>query len=785
MEALWFITRNHIKKKKRDLAVLFFLIALAALLLYVSVSVFAGLNGILDKAYDRAHTADLIYITGQGADRIPDMFRAQEEVAEYEENECLFLVSADYRWDKEESSSQGGFLLGRIEEERTISTLSGCENVSAREDSILLPYYMKASGGYTAGDPFYLSAGGQEYEFHVAGFVEDPLFATPLNVNVYSCYVSSARMDSMIKENDMARAGQAICYKVRLHEGEDSNEFDHKISQILTAEMPNLTSSINLGMNWKTMRGGVAILSRISMGVMLVFSVLLIAIALIIVRFSVYNFMEMDRKNAGILQAAGYTSGQLQCSVMLEMASLALLASAAGILAGTLGSGFVGSMQGMMLGLSWNQTFQAGAALVTAAVLVGVVSGVAWLCGRAYRRMPVLDALRGGISAHNFKRNYFPLEKSRLPVALVFAGKHIFGEKGKSWSVFCIVLLLSFSSCTGFGLYENFANETDLLLKIVGAEAGDLLVTGEGVEQAGAALAQWDGVESVLYFGQMSIHIESADGETEVTCDYWRDPEALHNEMLVQGRLPKYENEIVVTTSIAEQLHVKPGDTVYVTGGGERLAYLICGIDQKMNNMGLKALLCEEGVERLNGTAELPQIFCYLEEGVTVEEMSERILAAFPELTVADSAKQMENTMKTIVLVMKAICAVFVLITLFVVVLVEVLLMKSKLVKERRNFGIWKALGFTTPQLVVQTMCMNLPVIGAGAALGAVCSGFLFEPLVIFCLTFCGIRQADMAVPPVWMLVSVAGILIVALAASFLSTVRIRKIEPVTMLTEE
>ena len=786
MEALWFIIWNNIKKKKKDVVVLFFLIALAALFLYVSVSVFAGLNGTLDAAYERAHTADLIYITSQGGDRIADIFKSQEEVVEYEASECLFFVSADYRSGKEEESQQSSmFVLGRIEEERTICKLAGSEHVTAREDSILLPYYLKVAGGYEVGDPFYLSIGETEQEFHVAGFVQDPLFATPLNVSAYSCYISSARFKELQKENVAAREVQGICYKVRLRAGEDSIAFDHKMSQILVAEIPELGNSINLGMNWRTMKGGVAILSKISMGVMLVFSLLLITVALIIVRFSIHNFMEMNRKNTGILQAAGYTTRQLRSSVMLEMAFLALLASVAGVLFGILGSGLIGSIQGMMLGLGWNQKFHTGAALVTIAALMIIVPGVAWLCGRVYRKMPVLDALRGGISTHNFKRNPFPFEKSRLPKAFVLAGKHLFGEKGKTLSVLCIVTLLSFSVCMGFGMYENFAVRTDTLLKIVGAEAGDILVTGEGVEQAGEELAQWDGIESVLYYGNTSVHIESADAETEVTCDYWRDPEALHSEMLVQGRLPKYENEIVLTTSIAKRLHVKPGDTVYVTGGGERLSYVVSGIDQKMNNMGLKAMMCEAGAKRLNETVELVQVFCYLEDGVTVAEMSERILAHFPELAVADSAKQVANTMKMIVFAMVAICVVFVLITLFVVVLVEVLLIKSKLIKERRNFGIWKALGFTTAQLIVQTMLMNVPVIAAGAVLGAVCSGFLFSPFVVIVMSFCGIKQVDMSVPPIWMLISIVGIVLVALAASFLSSVKIRKIEPVSMLMEE
>ena len=213
----------------------------------------------------------------------------------------------------------------------------------------------------------------------------------------------------------------------------------------------------------------------------------------------------------------------------------------------------------------------------------------------------------------------------------MLAGKNLFGEKGKTLSVFCIVTLLSFSMCTGFGLYENFALRTENLLKIVGLEAGDILITGEDVDQAGSQLDDWEGIGSVLFYGNTSIHMESADAETEVTCDYWRDPEALHNEMIVKGRLPELENEIVITTSIAKRLNVKVGDTIYVSESGERLAYVVCGIDQKMNNMGLKAMMSEAGAKRLNPGIVPAQVFCYLDDGVTVEEMSARILEVFPE----------------------------------------------------------------------------------------------------------------------------------------------------------
>ncbi len=781
MGALFFITRNNIKKKKRETAVLFFLIVLAALLLYTSVSVFAGINGILDAAYERAHTADLLFVARQGADRIPGIFKRQEEVVEYEQSDCLYFMSVGYRSRKDEEKRDMQFLFGRIEEERTIGTLAGYEGTTVNEDDIVLPYYLKASEGFSVGDTCFFTFGEREYEFRVAGFVEDALFATPLNVSTYSGYISSARMEALGEENPEA---QYIKYSARLRGGEDSYEFEKKISMLLTQEVPELEGSLNIGLNWKTMRGGVAMMSRISMGVILIFSLLLTAVVLIIIRFSIRNFMEMNRKNIGILQAAGYTTGQLVLAVMLEAGLITAAAAVLGILLGIAGSRVVGVFQGMMLGVSWNQTFHPGAALFTIMAMLFVVTGAAGICGSAYRKASVLDSLRGGIYTHNFKKNYLPLEKTGLPKEFALACKSLLNEKGRTLSVFFIVTLLSFASCVGFGLFENFGVRSDQLLKLVGAESGDMIVTGGGLDDAGRQIRLWDGVGNVLFYNSASIQIESGGEKTEMTCDVWRDTGAVQNEMIVEGRIPKYENEIVVTTSIAERLHVKTGDTVYVTGSGERLAYVISGIDQKINNMGLKAMLTEEGAARLNGASEPVVLYVYLAEGESFESMSARIGEHFPELTVSDSEKQVAGVMQGVTIAMKAICVLFVLITVFVVVMVEVLLIRSQIIRERRNFGVSKALGFTTGQLIAQTVLVNLPVIALGAMLGMGLTYLFMNPLTVLCLSFVGIRQCEMGVPFVWSVVTVIGIVAVALATSFLSSVRIRKIEPVRMLTE-
>lgn len=783
MKRLFFITTHNMKKKKEDVAILLFLITLASLLLYTSISVFVGMDSILDNAYDKAHSADLLFMSNIEEEKIADIMTSQEEVTEYEASECFWLTDVEYKKVGETENRQAQFFFGKIEEERRIGKLT--ENARPSYPAIVLPYYLKAAEGYAEGDKCHFVIGGKDYSFEVVGFVEDPLFATPLNVSVYGVYISNACYEDLMEDNTSVKAAKYMQHKVRLAEGMDSFAFDKKLSSILSKEIPQLSQTLKLGMNWETMKDGVSIMSKISMGIVLVFSVLLILIALIIIRFSIHNFIERNLKNVGVLQAAGYTSSELRLTVLMEMGMITFLALLLGIFLGIAGSGMIGRYQGIMLGIRWGQLFHFKAACLTIGLILCMVLGTTFLCSRLYKMITVLESLRQGIHTHNFKKNHFAFAQSRLSVPITLAGKNILLEKGKSISILGIVMLLSFSACIGFGLYENFAVRSDNLLKMVGSESGDIAITGENLQEAGEKLAQWENIEKVLYYGSVSVHLESKEEETEVSCDIWKQPELVQNEMMIRGRLPRYENEIVLTSSIAKILKVEVGDTIYVTGQQERKDYLVCGIDQKINNMGLKTMLHEKGANRLNGNSQTIMLYLYINEDTTYEEISKAILAEYPTLSIMDSNKVVAGTMNGVTMAMIAICIAFVVITIFVVVMVEVLLIKSKVIREKKNIGINKAFGFTTRELILQTMMMNLPLIVSGAAFGAGFSVLFVKPLIIAALSFSGIEKCSFTISVPWIVLTVVGIILVAVMASFLAAIKIRKIEPVKMLVEE
>lgn len=785
MDRLFFIAKNNLKKKKSDVVVLAFLTTLAVMLLYVSIAAMSNTGKVLERVYEETNGADLTFITSSSEqEELIELISSQKEVKRWEVNSCLYEAGVKYHGTGEKDS-EGSFLIGVMEDTREIQSYSIQEEGEKKKNSILLPYYFKAGLSYKTGDTISLTLGAHEYPFEVLGFIEDGLFATPLNIEAFRCYIGQDYIEEIKeKEKGLLREGYYE-YKVKLQQGESSYKFDQKISELITKEISDITSSENLGLNWEIMKGGDAMMSNISMGIIMIFGVLLIFITMIIIRFSVRNFIQDNMKNIGILQAAGYTSGELKKAGVLEMLCITCLGTLLGLVAGYLCGGVVGNLQAALMGVSWQVGFDMNAAIFTGLAVNGVILLVTVFTVRIYGKITVLNALRGGVDTHNFRKNHIPLEKTKIFLQGALGLKSILKSKMQSFTVCLIVVILSFASCVGFTLYQNFSLKPDNLLKLIGMEIGSVVLQGENLEQIGEEILLWEEVERVSYYNNCSAKLSKGQESTTLVADFYKNPEDLENETLIEGRLPKYENEIVITAKISEMLQAQVGDVIYVEGTGKQKDYIVCGIDQKMNNMGLKALMNFKGAQRLNGTGTAYWLYIHTKEGVTYSQMENLLNENYENLTIRDSEKVIENAMSSISIAMNLICLVFVAITVFVVCLVVMLLVKTKVAQEKRNYGIYKALGFTTKQLVLQMVCSNLPIMILGAMIGTFGSVYLTDSLVIGCLSFFGIKACDMEINPVWLLVTVVGITVVAFVVTVCCSMKIKKIEPAKMLMSE
>ena len=784
MYSLYFIAKNNLKKKKSDVAVLTGLITLAVLLLYIGISAFFHMEKVVNKAYELTNTADWYTLTSaKAAENVAEIFENRSDVEKFEKTPVYYVAKSEFMVKGEKSESEFSFMLAPAEEERNISWIYPEYEGVLPDDEILLPYYMKNAFHVETGDEFSLVMNGHTYDFKVGGFHEDPLFANPMNVSVYRCYITEKRGEE-IAERESGVLPYMEC-KAKLLEGTDSNRFLMEISDEINERIPELTQTFNFSFIWTSIRYGDTMTASIGMGVVLVFAVLLIGIALIITRFSIGNFCEMNIKNIGILRASGYTEAQLLGSFVMEMFFISLVGSIAGLCISVLAGSYLGRLMSSLIGLSWNQGFDFKSAGMVMAVCILVAMAVAWRSSRKCIKLSILDALRSGIADHNFRKNYFPLEKSRQPLVMNLGLKSIFYAKAKNLGILLIVMLLGFACCIGFGMYQDFAVDTDNMLKLVGMEMGDVFYLGEDLQEFGQEVETCPEVEKVLYEGSGNIKLVYGDKESSVTCDFWDRPDLLEYQAILQGRVPEFDNEIMLIGVICEELGIEIGDVVYVKGNGKETDYILCGIDQKINNMGRKALMTTAGEERLNGSSTCSQLCVYGKEGVSGEELAKLLNDTWPQEEAIEAKKMSESSLKPVKLVLKSLCAIFMAVTVFVVSLVVFLFLKTKIVREKKNYGVYKALGFTTGQLLMQTVLSSFPVIFLGALLGVIVCDFWGGPLVGIVLRSIGIYQYQINVVGIFKIITVVFITVTAFLVAVLTGIRIRKIQPVKLLTEE
>lgn len=800
MYKLFKIAKNNIKRQKGDMITFLILTFLSAFLIFNCASALSGLGRLLDESFKQVNGPEILF---WNHDNEKAEYAAEKAFSEYPdfvkyEKTPVADLNADYRNTKDDEFTTFEFYIHDIKEQSELLNV-GIPDVEYAEDDILLPFNQK--GVFAIGDTMELKVEDNVYRFRVAGFVEDPYFCSTLNISTHSVYISKTMIDTMAERESVLYQGYFYKGKVDMEaiekRGIDLDEVEKEIDTAYKEastewkeahpddKTPYNTSYMLL--NWEMMRSGDGILPTIVMAVVLIFAILVLVIALIIIAFSISNFIRRNMKNTGILEASGYTVAQLKGALLLQMASVTILGVVLGLAVAMLMFNTFGTILSSVVGLSWNQPLNIRVAVRTFVALVAVVLIATWLIGRKYNRITVLDALRGGINTHNYRKNYFPFEKTPLPVSLVLSLKDMVGGRIRNGLMVLIILLLSMFSVVGFGMVQNFGEDPDNMIRMFGFELGTIGVTGDNtIIDDIRALPEVDRA-----YARVSIDFNlEFNGKTKKYSTYAIDDRSQTiNTNVIEGRMPTEDNEILVTIAIADDMGIHPGDVVTLENAGKKAEFLVTGLNQRMEQYGRTIMTSLAGAEKLTD-AQLHYIYFVTgKEGCDYEVLKERMDQIGKEkgvkLECVDTSKAINATVQTLSDTMKSICAVILVMAVVVVIFVESLVIRAKISREWRSMGISKALGETSRGLLLQIMLTNLPAILVGAILGAVIAPFIgaFGTTVVF--SSFGICKVCFKISTIYMLITIAGITIFAVLTSALAGMRVRKLKPVEMITED
>jgi putative ABC transport system permease protein len=228
------------------------------------------------------------------------------------------------------------------------------------------------------------------------------------------------------------------------------------------------------------------------------------------------------------------------------------------------------------------------------------------------------------------------------------------------------------------------------------------------------------------------------------------------------------------------------GDVITLSLGEREEEYIITGFFQSSNNMGRESLLTVEGYGMLDPDFKEGTILIEMAEDADIDAFVSLLEQRYGEklFNLRNDREFLNMQLSAILGMINGMSAVFIFITVLVIVFILFLVVRTLVLRRKTELGIQKAVGFTTFQLMNQIAGSFVPVAILGTTIGSIAASLTMNDCIGFLFRSVGIMKVGFIIPiPI---IATVGVLICILTyiVSMLVSVRIRKISAYALIVE-
>lgn len=772
----------NIRKGKSATASLFIFVLVASLLLNIGLMVVTQVNPFFDDKVDQLKDPHAMFVINKESyhPSRSEYLEDYQGVTETEKEDVIHMENSTYKYGNGELNSSA--VIFNADGERNIGAPRFIEKLdSPGTNDIFVPYSFKTDGGYQLGDQFTLTSQNKDYEYRISGFFETTMMGTN-NIGVMKFMLPETTYRKLASELD--NRSEALLLSVIMEDKTESSQLSNDFMKEVQLSQKDEAGAYIFGLDIEMVKNVNTLTINIVATILVAFAAIIVLVSLIVIRFRVSNNIEDGMGNIGALKAIGYTSGQILLSIILQFILIALCASGVGVVLSYGLMPLFGNIISSLSGLIWVQKLDIFINLVSIVLIVFFVVIVTLFSAYRVRKILPVAALRGGIQTHSFKKNYFPLEKTGGDLHFVLAIKSTLANAKQNMMILLIVIALTYATVFSAVLYYNIGSDKTAFVNIFGAEPANLMITVKAdadIKELLHNIQQMDHVQKVNIFDLIETKIEDQIVYTNVTDHY----NQLENNIVYEGRQPKHENEIALSWVVSEQINKGIGDMVELEYGTETSSFLVTGISQSIGNLGQVAAVTMEGIQRLQSDYTGTSLYVYL-DGISNKDFVKNVQNQYGEqiIETLDIDENIESQTGMYTAAVLALMLLVLLITILVVVMILYLVIRTMIIKRKKEFGVMKALGYSTLQLMNQISISFLPVITIGVALGGVLGYFFTNPMLSVLLSGAGVKRLEFTIHLPIVFLICCSILMLAYIVSMLVSRRIKAISAYALITE-
>lgn len=457
--------------------------------------------------------------------------------------------------------------------------------------TVWLPLYYLQELDLQVGQTLAVAAPGSTTELTIAGFLRDS--------QMNSSYASSKRL--LVAQRDLdaltGAMGEAamiehlVEFRVTSTDAIGQLETDYRAAG-LEANGPSLTWSLFLLAN--------SLSEGILAGIVILVTLLLVAIALLCVRFTLLTTIEQDYRQIGVLKAIGVRDRDLRRLYLHRYRAMALVGAALGLVASAGLSHLLLARTRLMMGTTGRTLPALLLGLALGAIIVGIVVLAVRRTLRRTELVSPVQAIRSGAASTGRSRaRRFPralsVTDSRLATSDVLGARDLLGRAGLYAVPLVIFSLAAFILVVPQSLWTT-ATRPDFV-SYMGIGVSDMradIPQGASPERAGRLVADLAADPRVQAHAELATAAYTATDPAGKKVTVKIESGDLHTFPVryQDGRPPATDTEIGMSRLQAEVLGASIGDVVTVVpvspvdGEPQPMDLTVSGIYQDISNGG-------------------------------------------------------------------------------------------------------------------------------------------------------------------------------------------------------
>ena len=780
MKKFFLIAHSNLRRNKGQTVAIIALIFLASMMLNLWLMLSTDYKQNFDRYHDKMNAEHVtLVVTGDEArvrNFVEDTLDKDERTTDYSVDDAI-MNAGSFEYNGGEIDTGFVFLEKEAALNRSVGKIEIVED-GEFSSGVYLPMIYGTNSNYSVGDTIEMTIGDKVESYTVCGFFNSVMVGSH-NCGMSEILLTEDKYNELQKSN---RYPKSSLVSVRIEDKAESEDFEATLKSEISSRFPELRTESN---SYEMVSSSRYISQMICSSIISVMGFLVALIGLVIIFSNVSNDIQRNMKDLGALKAIGYKSSQMIAALLVQFLSVSLITAIVGIGISYCLFPVINSLMVSQTGIPYVMTFLPLPFVMTILFIGGMVAFSVWLSSRRIKTIEPIVALRQGIQTHNFKKNHIPLEKTRVSLNTALALKTTFSGV-KQNVIACITMLVLSLAVTFTGMIvKNVIADNQQFVDMVIGETADssISVDLEGESEFLQKLEEDERVIKAYLFD--SEEIRHADGNV-LLANVSDDFSKLNTKSIfIEGRYPKYDNEVAIGAKYAQDCDLKIGEEITLTAEGKEATYIISGYTQMSNYFGKDCALTRAGFQRM-AKLKSATYNVNLADSVDVDDFNDELSNELSHIIRGEVnyKSAVEAGSAVYISLMKMIVIAIFILCIFVITFVLYLLVRTMLTLKQRDYGIQKALGFTTRQLVLQTAISFMPTMIVSTVVGLGVSFFVVRPLTALFLSGIGIVKCTFVVPVNF--VFIAGIVLVlyAFAIACLLSIKIRKIAPRSLITE-